>query len=86
MKATIEFNDSLYRELKIEAAKRNKKIKEMVEEGVRLVLQRSECEKEYGLDPVPIVRRSKNKPLPEFSNADIENLLLAEDVKKYGSS
>ncbi len=38
MKATIDFDDNLYRRLKIEAAKRGRSVREMVAEGVRYVL------------------------------------------------
>lgn len=38
MKATIEFDEQLYRRLKIEAAKRGRTIRELVDEGVRYVL------------------------------------------------
>jgi hypothetical protein len=38
MKATIEFDDDLYRRLKIEAARRGSTIRELVAEGVRSVL------------------------------------------------
>jgi hypothetical protein len=38
MKATIEFDDALYRRLKIEAAKRGRTVRELVAEGVRRVL------------------------------------------------
>jgi len=38
MKATIDFDDGLYRRLKIEAARRGRTIRDMVEEGVRRVL------------------------------------------------
>lgn len=38
MKATIDFNETLYRRLKIEAARRGRTIRDLVEEGVRTVL------------------------------------------------
>ncbi len=38
MKATIDFDDRLYRRLKVEAARRGRTIKDLVDEGVRLVL------------------------------------------------
>ncbi len=38
MKATIDFEETLYRRLKIEAARRGGTIRELVEEGVRYVL------------------------------------------------
>jgi plasmid stability protein len=38
MKATIEFDDDLYRRLKIEAARQGRTVRDMVSEGVRYVL------------------------------------------------
>ncbi len=38
MKATIDFDDALYRRLKIEAARRGRTVREMVAEGVQYVL------------------------------------------------
>lgn len=38
MKATIDFDDQLYRRLKIEAARRGRTVRELVAEGVRYVL------------------------------------------------
>ena len=39
MKTTIEVPDDLYRQAKAEAALRGRKLKDLVEEGLRLVLQ-----------------------------------------------
>jgi hypothetical protein len=39
MKTTIEFSDALYRRAKSEAALRGRKVKDLVEEGLRLVLE-----------------------------------------------
>lgn len=38
MKATVEFDDQLYRRLKAEAAMQGRSVKELVTEGVRRVL------------------------------------------------
>ncbi len=38
MKATIDFDDTLYRRLKIEAARRGRTVRDLVSEGVRNVL------------------------------------------------
>ncbi len=38
MKTTVELPDSLYRQAKAEAALRGRKLKDLVEEGLRLVL------------------------------------------------
>jgi len=39
MKTTIEVSDDLYRRIKAEAALRGRKLKDLVEEGLRLVLE-----------------------------------------------
>jgi hypothetical protein len=39
MKTTVELPDTLYRQAKAEAALRGRKLKDMVEEGLRLVLE-----------------------------------------------
>ena len=39
MKTTVEVPDELYRQAKAEAALRGRKIKDMIEEGLRLVLE-----------------------------------------------
>lgn len=38
MKATIDFDEHLYRRLKVEAARRGRTVRELVAEGVRYVL------------------------------------------------
>lgn len=38
MKATIDFEETLYRRLKIEAARRGETVRELVQEGVRYIL------------------------------------------------
>jgi predicted component of type VI protein secretion system len=41
MKTTVEVSDDLYRRAKVEAALRGRKLKDLVEEGLRLVLEAS---------------------------------------------
>lgn len=38
MKTTIELPDAIYRQAKVEAALRGRKLKDLIEEGLRLVL------------------------------------------------
>jgi hypothetical protein len=45
MKTTVEMPDDLYREAKIEAARRGATIKELVEQGLRTVLGKPGAEK-----------------------------------------
>lgn len=42
MKATIDFDDQLYRRLKVEAARRGRTVRELVADGVRRVLDAPE--------------------------------------------
>ena len=42
MKATIDFDDQLYRRLKVEAARRGRTVRELVADGVRRVLESPE--------------------------------------------
>jgi len=73
MKATIEFDDELYRQLKAAAALRGAKIKELVAEGVRLVLRGAASESKSRRIKLPAVRSRKpgtlrltNKMIAEY--------------------
>lgn len=89
MKATIEFDDELYRRLKIEAAVRNTRIRELVEAGVRLILDGPDPVRtaaDPASSPLPIVRKSggASRKLPALSNEELEGLLASEDLRKAG--
>ena len=58
MKATIELDDELYRQLKATAALRGSKVKELVAEGVRLVLRQPET-KRFKRLKLPVVKSRK---------------------------
>ena len=86
MKATIEFDDNLYRQLKVAAALRGKKIRELVEEGVRTVLsgpQGAETAKPRA--KLPLVKSSRKKPL-KIPDDVASKMELAEDVERYAAS
>lgn len=51
MKATIEFDDLLYRRLKVEAARRGRTVRELVADGVRHVLDSPADTPRQGEDP-----------------------------------
>jgi hypothetical protein len=46
-KTTVEVPDDLYRRAKAEAALRGRKLKDLVEEGLRLVLQSSPSDRRH---------------------------------------
>ncbi|MFZ4736500.1 MAG: hypothetical protein ACOYM9_11175 [Bradymonadia bacterium] len=55
MKATIELDDALYRQLKAAAALQGRKVKELVAEGVRRVLEQPIVDAMQGADtPEPL--------------------------------
>jgi hypothetical protein len=55
MKATIELDDALYRQLKAAAALQGRKVKELVAEGVRRVLEQPIVDEVQGADtPEPL--------------------------------
>ena len=58
MKTTVEVPDDLYRQAKAEAALRGRKLKDLVEEGLRLVLEKENA-------PPPIAEKKPPiKPRP----------------------
>lgn len=59
MKATIEFDDDLYRQLKAAAALRGSKVKELVAEGVRMVLRHRDAPPPFRRLKLPIVKSRK---------------------------
>lgn len=50
MKATIDFDPILYRRLKVEAARRGRTVRELVADGVKLVLDRPDESNETARD------------------------------------
>lgn len=59
MKATIEFEDELYRQLKATAALRGSKVKDLVAQGVRLVLSYANTPQRFRRLKLPIVKSRK---------------------------
>lgn len=76
MKATIEFEDELYRQLKATAALRGRKVKELVAEGVRLVLQGAPAPQRLRRVKLPIVKSRKPGTLK------LTNKMIAEHEAK----
>ena len=59
MKATIEFDDELYRQVKAAAAIRGRKVKDLVAEGPRIVLRSSHSALPARRIQLPIVKSKK---------------------------
>lgn len=86
MKATIEFEDDLYRRLKATAALRGMKVRELVNEGVRMVLQNSW---KPVADPssieLPLIPGSRRKPLA-IPDDIASRLDLDSDIEGHAAS
>jgi len=76
MKATIEFDDELYRELKATAAARGQKVDDLVTEGVRMALRPEASIGERRRIKLPIMKSRKAGTLK------LTNEMIAEHESK----
>jgi hypothetical protein len=77
MKTTLEIPDDLYRLAKVQAAQENRKMKDLVSEGLRLVLGLSNKPQPRQLrrmTKAPVTIRSGNV-IPALSNDEMAKLL-----------
>jgi hypothetical protein len=86
MKTTLEIPDELYREAKARAAMENRKIKDLVAEGIRLVLERSTSAAERPVgerpNPFPLIRGRGGPLLKILDNKLIARLQAEEDIEQ----
>ena len=73
MKATIEIDDELYRQVKAAAAIRGRKVKDLVAEGLRIVLRSSHAAHPVCRIQLPIVK-SKRPGTLRLSNEMISQV------------
>jgi hypothetical protein len=89
MKATIEFEERLYRRLKAEAALRGRTVKELVAEGVRRVLDAPEAPARTARrrSRLPVLRKATSgKPILPVAKAELAEIELKEDLARYRRS
>ena len=55
MKATVEINDDLYRQLKATAAMRGRKIKELIADGISLILEQAPASAQKKITTLPLI-------------------------------
>jgi predicted component of type VI protein secretion system len=69
MKTTVEVSDDLYRRAKSEAALRGRKLKDLVEEGLRLVLEARRPSHHHSLaELMERARGTVNSGLPDLAS------------------
>ncbi len=68
MRTTIDIPDPLFRRAKSEAALRGRKLKDLVEEGLRLVLEKEEAPAETGQQP------AQRRPRPGSLHEALQDL------------
>jgi len=76
MKTTLDIPDELYRQAKVVAAQENRKMKDLVSEGLRLVLKSTEKSRPAHLRrmqkaPVTIRKGNTIRPLSNEAMADL---------------
>ena len=76
MKTTLEIPDELYQQAKVPAAKENRKMKDLITEGLRLVLGVS-VEKPRRMTKAPVKIREGNT-IPALSNDEMARFLDQE--------
>lgn len=77
MKTTIEIPDDLYRQAKVQAAHENRKMKDLVSEGLRLVLgltKQTSSRQLRRMTKAPVTIRRGNV-IPSLSNDEMAKLL-----------
>lgn len=77
MKTTLEIPDDLYRQAKVQAAQDNRKMKDLVSEGLRLVLgvtKKTRSRHLRRMTKAPVTIRRGNA-IPELSNDAMAALL-----------
>jgi plasmid stability protein len=85
MRTTLDLPDDLFRKVKARAAVQGVKMKDLVAEYLQQGLETPVVPPTRSAGhrrPVPIVRPATGVPLPALSNAEIEEILLAEDVER----
>lgn len=83
IRTTIKLPDDMLRRAKVAAAERGATFKELVMQGLQLVLR--EAEGKPQASRLPKLPTGGRKPY-DMSNEDIEALLLAEESRDYGRS
>ncbi len=77
MKTTLEIPDDLYRQAKVQAARDNRKMKELVTEGLRLVLgltKKTPSRNLRRMTKAPVTIRRGNT-IPALSNDEMARLM-----------
>jgi hypothetical protein len=79
MKTTLEVPDELYRRVKARAALRRRKIKDFVEEGLRLALEADDRGLTHNRSPLAVMEEIQMRPLhtPDAVQKMIEGALAA---------
>jgi hypothetical protein len=85
MRTTIDLPDDLFRRAKSEAALRGISLEELVVTFVDRGLNAWDSEEQFGHDrPFPVFFPSTGVPIPSLTNAEIDEILLRDELEKIG--
>ncbi len=85
MKTTLEIPDDLYREVKTRAASQNRKLKDLVAEALRLLIERADRDRQpvgQRASPFPLIRGKAGPLLKILDNSLIAQLQEEEDIER----
>ncbi|MEO7453242.1 MAG: hypothetical protein ABIV13_00585 [Fimbriimonadales bacterium] len=85
MRTTIDLPDELFRKVKSAAALKGQSLRQFVEAALAGVISDEESG-DYGHDrPFPVSIAPKGRKIKSFTNAEIDEIFLREDMEKYDS-
>ncbi len=85
MRTTIDIPDDLFRQVKASAALRGLKLKDLIAEMLEEGLAKPPSSALGHKRPIPVVIPSEYK-VPALTNAQIEELLLQEELERVGKT
>ena len=82
MRTTLDLPDPLFRELKAQAALRGMKMKDLLTDLVERGLRAPNLGTLRQRSPLPVARHANGTSVPARSNAELHQLLDAEDAQR----
>ena len=86
MRTTLDLPDPLFRELKSQAARQGKKLKELVTLYVEVGLYGPEVQRQTAKrprrSPLPVARRATGHTIPAMTNAEQQAILDDEEAQR----
>ena len=83
MRTTLDLPDPIFRDLKIKAAQKGVTMKELLQTIVEKDLYDAK-EPIFVRSPLPPPRVSEGPPIRSFTNAEMDEMFMQEDLERWG--